>query len=96
VAGSILRNAGMHELVTDNAADYERKVLELATNPGKLQEIRHKVQEARDTSPLFDTPRFVRNLEGAFETMLEAYVNGASAPDESHVQSGGLAGRVPE
>jgi protein O-GlcNAc transferase len=96
VAGSILRNAGMHELVTDNAADYERKVLELAANPGKLQKIRRKMQEARDASPLFDTPRFVRNLEGAFEAMFEAYVNGAPAPNDSHVQSGGLAGRVPE
>jgi protein O-GlcNAc transferase len=72
VAGSILRNAGMHELVTDNAGDYERKVIELATAPGKLQDLRRKLRETRDRCPLFDTPRFVRNLESAYEDMLKA------------------------
>jgi protein O-GlcNAc transferase len=73
VAGSILRNAGMHELVTDNAGDYERKVIELATAPGKLQDLRRKLGETRDRCPLFDTPRFVRNLESAYEDMLKAF-----------------------
>jgi predicted O-linked N-acetylglucosamine transferase (SPINDLY family) len=72
VAGSILRNAGMQELVTDNAGDYERKVIELVTAPGKLQELRRKLRETRDRCPLFDTPRFVRNLERAYEDMLKA------------------------
>ncbi|MGH8641638.1 MAG: tetratricopeptide repeat protein [Burkholderiales bacterium] len=72
VAGSILRNAGMQELVTDNAADYERKVVELATAPGKLQDLRRRLRETRDQCPLFDTPRFVRNLESAYEDMLKA------------------------
>ena len=72
VAGSILRNAGMHELVTDNAGDYERKVIELATTPGRLRDLRARLQQTRDQCPLFDTPRFVRNLESAYEGMLEA------------------------
>jgi protein O-GlcNAc transferase len=72
VAGSILRNAGMHELVTGNAGDYERKVIELATAPGKLRDLRRKLQETRDRCTLFDTPLFVRNLEGAYEDMLKA------------------------
>jgi protein O-GlcNAc transferase len=74
VAGSILINAGMRELVTDSPGDYERKVLELATAPGKLADIRRRLHEARDSCPLFDTPRFVRNLESAYETMFDAYV----------------------
>jgi len=74
VAGSILVNAGMRELVTDNPADYERKVLELATSPGRLQDIRRRLQETRDTCPLFDTPRFVRNLEAVYENMFEAWM----------------------
>jgi predicted O-linked N-acetylglucosamine transferase (SPINDLY family) len=74
VAGSILVNAGMRELVTDDLAEYERKVLELATSPGRLQDIRRRLQETRDTCPLFDTPRFVRNLEAAYENMFEAWM----------------------
>ena len=72
VAGSILINAGMRELVTDNPGDYERKVLELATSPGKLQDIRRRLQETRDSCPLFDTPRFVRNLESAYDGIFRA------------------------
>jgi predicted O-linked N-acetylglucosamine transferase (SPINDLY family) len=69
VAGSILRNAGLPELVTDSLAQYERLVVELATTPEKLQAVRRKLQENRDSCPLFDTPRFVRNLESAYEEM---------------------------
>lgn len=76
VAGSILINAGMRELVTENLDDYERKVLDLAASPGKLQEIRRRLQEGRDSCPLFDTPRFVGNLESAYETMVSAHTRG--------------------
>lgn len=73
VAGSILINAGMRELVADTPAGYERKVLELATSPRKLQDVRGRLLATRDSCPLFDTPRFVRNLESAYETMFGAY-----------------------
>jgi predicted O-linked N-acetylglucosamine transferase (SPINDLY family) len=74
VAGSILINAGMRELVTDDLAGYERRILELATSPGWLQEIRRKLQASRDSCALFDTPRFVRNLESAYETMFKTFL----------------------
>ncbi|OGA21843.1 MAG: hypothetical protein A3I02_13020 [Betaproteobacteria bacterium RIFCSPLOWO2_02_FULL_67_26] len=70
VAGSILRSAGIPELVTDSLDRYERLAIELATTPERLQAIRRKVQQNRDSCPLFDTPRFVRNLEGAYEKMV--------------------------
>jgi len=75
VAGSMLINAGLRELVTDNPADNERKVLELATSPGMLQDIRRRLRESRDSCPLFDTPRFVRNLESAYEEMFRAFLD---------------------
>lgn len=74
VAGSILINAGLGELVTQSAAECERKVLELATSPGRLKEIRAKLQASRDKCPLFDTPRFVRNLEAIYEQMFGEYL----------------------
>ena len=74
VAGSILINAGMRELVTDSAAGWERKVLELATAPGTLANLRRTLDRTRDTLPLFDTPRLVRNLESAYVDMFHAYL----------------------
>jgi len=70
VAGSILINAGLGELVTDNLRDYERLVLDLATSPERLQGVRQKLRQNRDSCPLFDTPRLVRNLEGVYQRLL--------------------------
>ena len=77
VAGSLLINAGMRELVTASPDQYERLVLDLAASPAKLRELRRKLQAGRDSCPLFDTPRFVQNLERAYEQMFAAYA-GAS------------------
>ena len=74
VAGSILINAGMRELVTDSAASWERRVLELATAPDKLANLRRTLDRTRDTLPLFDTPRLVRNLESAYVDMFHAHL----------------------
>ena len=69
VAGSVLSAAGLPELVTDSPLQYERLVIELASAPDKLQAVRRKLQAGRDSCPLFDTVRFVRNLEGVYEEM---------------------------
>ena len=72
VSGSILVNAGLPELVSDNPGDYERLAMALATAPGRLRDIRRRLQEHRDACALFDTPRLVRNLESAYESMFNA------------------------
>jgi predicted O-linked N-acetylglucosamine transferase (SPINDLY family) len=72
VAGSILRSAGLPELVTESPAQYEALVTGLATTPEKLQAVRRKLQENRDSCPLFDTPRFVANLERVYEALFNS------------------------
>jgi predicted O-linked N-acetylglucosamine transferase (SPINDLY family) len=47
----------------------------LARQRGKLHEIRQRLVSNRNTAPLFDTPRFVVNLEKAFKQMWETYCN---------------------
>lgn len=74
VSGSILINSGMGDLITDNLRDYERLVTGLATAPGKLSDLRRRLDRTRDTHPLFDTPRLVRNLEKAYDDMYQAYL----------------------
>ena len=78
VAGSVLVSAGLRELVTDNARDFERLAIGLATTPGRLSELRQLVRTGRDAWPLFDTPRFVKNLENACEMMFNSFLGRSS------------------
>ena len=69
VAASLLRAVGMPELVTHSLAEYERLALELTRNPERLQAIHNSLIANRDTCALFDTERYVRYLEQAYERM---------------------------
>ncbi|MBS4046917.1 MAG: tetratricopeptide repeat protein [Alphaproteobacteria bacterium] len=69
VAASLLQAAGLPELITTSSADYEKLALALATDPARLMALRQKLAATRDTCPLFDTPRFARGIEVAFEAM---------------------------
>jgi protein O-GlcNAc transferase len=69
MAGSILRAVGLPELVTHELPHYETLALRLAQNPGTLQELKERLHRNRRPAPLFDTDRFRRHLESAFEQM---------------------------
>lgn len=69
VAGSLLLNAGLPELVVDTLDAYEKLALDLALAPEKLQALRSKLANNRQSCALFDAPRFVRNLEAAYLQM---------------------------
>jgi len=75
-AASALKAAGMPELVTETAGEYEALALALARDPARLQAIRMKLTESRRTPPLFDTAAFARNLETAFVAMWERQQKG--------------------
>jgi predicted O-linked N-acetylglucosamine transferase (SPINDLY family) len=78
VAGSLLAAVGMPELVTRTLAEYEALGLRLARAPVELAGLRNKLSRNRDAAPLFDTPRFVRNLESAFEVMWGIHRSGGA------------------
>ncbi|MEO6291492.1 MAG: hypothetical protein ABIO88_02595, partial [Burkholderiaceae bacterium] len=67
MAGSLLNAVGAPELVTNSYTEYEQKAVHLATHPDELAAIRNRMKETRQTCPLFDTARFVRNLDRGFE-----------------------------
>src|SRR5215469_129482 len=71
VAASLLRAAGLPELVTPDLAAYEAAALRLAWEPGTLAAIRTKLASTRGQTPLFDSETFTRHLESAFRTMAE-------------------------
>ena len=76
VSSSVLAAIGLPELITHRLEEYEALAVQLARNPAQLQEIRRRLAENRLSAPLFDTPRFVRNLESAYREMWNIFSAG--------------------
>jgi predicted O-linked N-acetylglucosamine transferase (SPINDLY family) len=75
------------ELITDSLSAYEARALSLAQEPSGLAAVKAKLLKNRDTTPLFDTGRFTRNLEAAYISMLERQERG-EAPASFAVKAG--------
>ena len=71
VASSLLRAIGMPELITHSLEEYETLTLKMARDPALLAETKAKLARNRLTMPLFNTERFARHLEAAYQTMHE-------------------------
>jgi predicted O-linked N-acetylglucosamine transferase (SPINDLY family) len=69
VAASLLHAAGLPELITTDLDEYELLALSLAREPGAICKLRQKLQVNRSHCPLFDTGRFARHLEAAYQEM---------------------------
>ncbi len=78
VGASLLHAIGMPELVTESFAAYEALALLLALEPARLARLRARLARHRATHPLFDTPRFCRDLEA---TLVE--LHRAAPPTEA-------------
>jgi protein O-GlcNAc transferase len=76
MAGSLLRAAGLPELIADTLEEYEALAIRLANNPEQLGTLRASLAKNSSTCPLFDTRRFCRNLEAAYFRMWEFYRRG--------------------
>ena len=66
MAGSLLHAAGLPQLITANFADYEEKAVAFADNPAEAWALRRFLEDTRSTSPLFNIPQIVREIEDAF------------------------------
>lgn len=74
VAASLLRTAGLAELVAASPSDYEDKAIELSATPTRLDQLRRSL--AQRLSSLFDTVRYTRNLEDAYQIIYERLYSG--------------------
>jgi len=63
MAGALLTAAKMETLITYNLADYEEKAVALASDPKEMKRLRSHLDTVRSEGVLFDTSRFVRELE---------------------------------
>ncbi len=78
VAASLLKAAGLDELITNSLDEYETLALRAAQDVGYLASIKKRVGSNRITYPLFDTARFTRHIEIAFQLMHERLKSGRS------------------
>jgi predicted O-linked N-acetylglucosamine transferase (SPINDLY family) len=76
VGASLLRAVGLAELIVDDLSAYETRAVELARHPHQLAALRAKLAANRLTMPLFDTARFTRDLEHAYQRMWEIHRRG--------------------
>ena len=77
VCGSLARSAGIPELVCLSAEEYVERAVELGRNPESLRALREKLQAARGSCALFDTPLLVRSLEALYGRMWSEFQQGA-------------------
>jgi protein O-GlcNAc transferase len=78
VAGSLLRAAGLGELIATSFEDYEALAIKIARDPGLLAALKATMARNRTSCPLFDTARFTRDIEQAYSTMVEIQRHGES------------------
>ncbi|MFH1602917.1 MAG: tetratricopeptide repeat protein [Pseudomonadota bacterium] len=76
VATSLLHAVGLPELSVATIEDYERVAIELARAPVRRAELKARLERNRRAMPLFDTMRFARGLEQAYEAMWARHEKG--------------------
>ncbi len=76
VAASLLDAIGLPELITTTEGDYESLAIALASDAGRLAQLKEKLQRNRLSTALFNTPLFVEHLEAAYTIMVERHEAG--------------------
>lgn len=76
VSSSLLNSIGLPELITRDVADYEAQAMRWASSPEALADLRQRLWAQRTTTPLFDTERFARKIESAYEAIWTRHADG--------------------
>ncbi|KAA3519747.1 hypothetical protein GOZ96_10510 [Agrobacterium vitis] len=71
VSESLLKAVGLDQLVADDEEAFVSLAAELARKPDKIAALKNHLAASRHAAPLFDTLRFTRHLERAYEMMAE-------------------------
>ena len=73
VTASLVRSAGLGELIMPDEAAYEARAIELASNPSRVEDLKSRLRDAKATCPLFDMHARVCELELAYATVWNRY-----------------------
>ena len=76
VSSSLLHAIELPELISTDLENYEALALRLALKPEALLAIRNKLQKNQNSAPLFDTARYTRNLEKAYQEIWQRHQDG--------------------
>lgn len=76
VAASLLVAVGLPEFIASDITAYEQLAVEFGMNPELRRAARSKLAANRSSCALFDSPRFTRHLEWAFEHMWQERARG--------------------
>ncbi|MBM3521421.1 MAG: N-acetylglucosamine transferase [Alphaproteobacteria bacterium] len=76
VCGSLVRSAGLPELVAASPEAFVERAVALAQDRAQLASLRARLESQRPTCTLFDMGKLVRGLEGLFVEMAEAHQRG--------------------
>lgn len=86
VCGSLVRSAGLPELVVDTPQAYVETAVALANDPAAIGAFKARLAVERDRCTLFDTDLLVQKLEALFVDMCRDYWRGAlPRPDLSNL-----------
>lgn len=73
VSSSLLAAAGLPDFVAKDPETYRTLAIELANSPEKRVSARKRLAENRTSGTLFDTQKYVRNLETAYREMVKRH-----------------------
>jgi predicted O-linked N-acetylglucosamine transferase (SPINDLY family) len=73
VGVSLLTHAGLPELIAENPEDYVKITVALASDVGRLKDLRQGLRERLQRCPLVDAAGFTRSLEVAYREMWRKY-----------------------
>jgi predicted O-linked N-acetylglucosamine transferase (SPINDLY family) len=85
VCGSLVRAAGLPELICETPQDFVRRAIELATAPATVAALKAKLEMNRPTCDLFNMEKLVAGLEALYGGMVADYHQDAlPTPDLSN------------
>lgn len=86
VGASLVAAVGLPEMIVETEEAYFGKALELAQSPEKMAALTAQLAINRRSQPLFDTARYARNIEAAYEAVHRRRLDGL-APDHIRITS---------
>ena len=88
VCGSLVRSAGLMDLVFTNPEDYVARAIALAEDRTAVEIYKAKLQANRDSCQLFDTGKLVQHLENLYRDLCDAHARGLTPqPDLTNLDT---------
>ncbi len=75
VAGSLLKNVEMEELIANSFQDYCEKAVQLINQPERLSNYKQYLTAGRSSLPLFNSAAYTQHLEAAYHEMWQDYLS---------------------